>query len=409
MAKYLFITWDGPQVSYLEGLFLPIFKGLQERGHSFHVLQFTWASNERVAAIEALCRAADIPYRSVKIIRRFGPIGPLTTAVWGAKHIKSAVHDWNIDTLMPRSLMPALATLSMRDRKGLRIIFDADGLAVDERVDFAGLSKKSLIYRMLRAIEARTAKLADRVLVRTPRAIDILVERARTNRAKFYVVGNGRDPKPYLTGWPNRNDAEFRLCYAGSIGFQYCPSQMIEVALRLRAELPNLVFRIFTGNVEALEAVLDQAGISDRDWIKASRLNPSDMPAALMECDLALALRKPEFSTQGVSPIKIGEYLLAGLPLIGTEGIGPVEPAIHAGVMHPIEQDSSHVWPWVRDEVLPQKTAIQKRSQEIGLKYFSLQSTVDSYDIALSTLPEWPDPLHGENHDMAGKATSNAR
>ncbi len=38
----LFITWDGPQVSYLESLFVPIFRKLEERcGAHFHVLQFT--------------------------------------------------------------------------------------------------------------------------------------------------------------------------------------------------------------------------------------------------------------------------------------------------------------------------------------------------------------------------------
>ena len=31
----LFISWDGPQVSYLEGLFLPIFRALKTHGIQF--------------------------------------------------------------------------------------------------------------------------------------------------------------------------------------------------------------------------------------------------------------------------------------------------------------------------------------------------------------------------------------
>ena len=68
-----------------------------------------------------------------------------------------------------------------------------------------------MTYRFFRAIEANTTRLADRVLVRTPRAIDILVDRSKAERAKFRVVSNGRDPEPFNGGWPQRNDNEFRL------------------------------------------------------------------------------------------------------------------------------------------------------------------------------------------------------
>lgn len=44
----LFVTWDGPQVSYLEGLFLPIFKALKSAGIHVHVLQFTWAEQAKI-------------------------------------------------------------------------------------------------------------------------------------------------------------------------------------------------------------------------------------------------------------------------------------------------------------------------------------------------------------------------
>jgi hypothetical protein len=108
------------------------------------------------------------------------------------------------------------------------------------------------------------------------------------------------------------------------------------------------------------------------------------MPAALMQCDLALALRQPAFSTQGVAPIKLGEYMLAGLPVIGTAGVGPVDPLIEAGVMYPLKDDVPQVWPWVRDNVISQRIAIRERSHALGLAHFSLKASVDSYLPAFS-------------------------
>ena len=279
--------------------------------------------------------------------------------------------------------MPALAVLAMGPHRGLKLIFDADGFAVDERADFGGLSRASVTYRILRAVEERTARVADGVLVRTPRAIDILVNRAKTDRTKFHVVGNGRDPTPFLGSWPQRTDNEFRLCYAGSLGAQYCPDQMIELAQCLRVHVPNLVFRIFTGDKANLDAALVQSSVIDRSWIEVSRLSPGDMPAALMQCDLALALRQPALSTQGVAPIKLGEYMLAGLPIIGTKGVGPVDPLVEAGVMLPLNDDFSEVWPWIRDNVIPDQYLLRERAQALGLAHFSLKAAVESYLPAL--------------------------
>ncbi len=383
MTNILFITWDGPQTSYLEGLFLPIFKGLTEHSLRMHILQFTWADMDHIEHTKNVCEAAGIPYRAAPVWKKGGGAGPLVSALVGSRKIQRAVRDWNIDTLMPRSFMPALAVLMMGSRKGLKLVFDADGFALDERVDFGGLSTESATYRILRAVEARTVRDADRVLVRTPHAIDILVERSNTDRAKFHVVGNGRDPTPYLGGWPQRSHNDFRLCYAGSLGAQYRPGQMIELAQCLREYIPNLVFRIFTGDKANLEIALCKLGVSDRSWIEVSRLHPEDMPAALMQCDLALALRQSAFSTQGVAPIKLGEYMLAGLPVIGTDGVGPVAHLIEAGVMFPVKEDLSQVWPWVRDNVIPHQICLRKRAQELGLSFFSLSASVDRYLSAL--------------------------
>ena len=99
MTNILFITWDGPQTSYLEGLFLPIFKGLAEHGHRIHVLQFTWANAEIVLRTKAICESAGIPYQSAPVWRKAGSAGPFASAVLGRSHILRAIRDWNIDTL----------------------------------------------------------------------------------------------------------------------------------------------------------------------------------------------------------------------------------------------------------------------------------------------------------------------
>ena len=390
MSKYLFITWDGPQVSYLEGLFLPIFQELAEHGHKFHVLQFTWGAHDRTAAIEALCRAVDVPYRAVTIVRNLSPIGPLMSAVWGARHIKSAVRDWQIDTLMPRSLMPALATLSMRNRKGLQIIFDADGFAVDEKVDAAGLSPQSLNYRIMRDIEAQMVRVADVVLTRSESAIPILRARAGagTDPSKYYVVTNGR--KITAAPYDAKADSEREgpvLCYAGSIGAQYCPESMLAVACAIRVRHPDLKFKVFSADGENMKAAISKSSLGESDWITIERVPTQELAKHLARCDVGLSFRRPAFSTQGIAPIKLGDYLLAGLPIIGSAGVGNTQPLIDAGVFLPSDgTNHEEIVNWVSGKVMKNRESLRETCRRIGETQFSVSESVDRYLLSFKAL-----------------------
>jgi len=51
----------------------------------------------------------------------------------------------------------------------------------------------------------------------------------------------------------------------------------------------------------------------------------ADIPDFLAAGDLGLSFRKPAPSLAGLSPIKLGEYLLMGMPVIASKGVGDTE------------------------------------------------------------------------------------
>lgn len=391
IRNILFITWDSPETQYLERLFLPIFAGLATHGFRFHVLQFSWGLDGVVERRADLCAAQGIAYRNVVVLRRLGGAGAFLSAMRGARAIRKAVADWEIDTLMPRSLMPALAVLRMgrAGREGLALVFDADGLPADERVDFAGLSPHGATYRILRDIEAEALRSADAVLSRTEAARSILLARAGAGLAaeRCHVVSNGVDPSPFAQAAGPRVGTErkgFVLCYCGSIGPQYRLADMIATAQRLKLAMPDLRFLLLSPAEAEIRAALARVGLSDCGWIEAKRLEAEAIPAALMECDLGIALRQPAFSTRAVLPIKIGEYLLAGLPVIGTPGVGESAALEAAGVFRSAEAaDLEQTIAWIVDEVRPGAAAYRERCHAIGLQRFAVAATVEQYREAL--------------------------
>ena len=396
--KLLFVTWDGPQVSYLEGLFLPIFKSLAETGCEFYVLQFSWGGDRRRQLSRQACEQAGITYRSVRVLRRPKSLGSLFTAIKGARDIRRAVRDWEIDVLVPRSTLPVLACLHALRGSHLPMVFDADGLPLDERVEFQGVSPFGKVYRFLRDVEAQGVRRAAVVLTRTEKASDILLSRAGAGISadRFYQVGNGRDSVRYAPlGSEKRRQARKRLgvsrdapllVYAGSLGPQYCMPEMLAVFASVLRRRSDARFLILTGSPDiAYPEIRRCGGLAERCVVRS--VLPRDVPGYLACADVALALRRPSFSMQAVAPVKIGEYLLCGLPVIATVGVGDNSAISHkTGCLIDQSDDDSlaQAATWFTDVVLTARKDFRSYCREVGLERYSLESTVASYSEALA-------------------------
>lgn len=394
----LFVSWDGPQVSYLESLFLPIFKQLHNYGFHFHILQFSWSSAVVTDQRRQECETSGCSYTYVPVIRRHVALGGLVTSLLGARQVSKAIEEHDIDIIMARSTLPALSTLLyLRGRKA-PFVFDADGLPLDERVDFAGQRPSSLVYRFLRDIEAQAARRADAVLTRSRKAISILRARAGAGTAegKFHVVSNGRDkalfsPKEAADRVAVRErlgiaaDAPL-VVYAGSLGPQYSPEAMLSLFGLIRESRPDAHFLVLSGSPEVMKDLVSTYDSSLASGMTVMRVDANEVPSWLAAADLGLAFREPAFSMQGVAPIKLGEYLLCGLPVVATRGVGD---------SHFIDQNSGFlvngcdsetlesVADWFTHKVLPSRDRYRTHCRSVGVEHFSLESSVEAYRKAL--------------------------
>ena len=401
-ANVLFVTWDGPQVSYLESLFLPIFKRLAERGYAFHIVQFTWAGKQQQSALKKFSEEQGCSYRGVPVLRWPVGAGSLMTAFWGSWHVRRAIHELGIDIVMPRSTLPALAaTLALRHYPDVGLLFDADGLPHDERVDFGGWSPYGIAYRLLRDLEALATRRAHAVPTRSRKAIDILVARggAGIDPAKFHVVTNGRDEKVFRPALKDERLAVRRslgiddtaplLVYAGSMGPQYCVREMLEFFRFVRYRRKDARLLLLTGSPDEADELLSE--FEDvRSSCHIKRLPPDEVPRFLGACDLGLALRRPSFSMQAVAPIKLGEYLLCGLPVLATRAIGDTDELVTDQVGRSLDTMSlgelEAAAEWFLHTVLPDAEGFMGRCRDVGLRNFSLTATVDVYANVLETI-----------------------
>jgi len=388
MKNLLFITWDGPQTSYMEGLFMPIFQEIAKRGaYQFHVIQFTWADAQKIAHTQAAADEMGITYTAWPVLRKPNvSIGSLLTVLTSSAKIKKYIRENNIHMVMPRSTFPAMIVNQIKN-KSFKLIFDADGLPIEERIDFAGLNKESFQYKLMKSAETKMLKSADAVITRSQKAIDIHTAHiGESYRSKFSVVFNGRDRnvfayQPHLREIVRQAlglKDELLFVYAGSLGPQYCLTEMLQI-FRAYAEKREAKFLILTGNTEFAEQNIPTE-LKAHVILKSV---PSEKVSFYLNGgDVAFGLRKPTFSMQGVAPIKLGEYLLCGLPVIASKGIGDTERILEnfeecylydhsIGLLPQIEQIKN----FVEKAIFANRNNIAQKAQH----YFSLEAAAESY------------------------------
>lgn len=374
---------------------MPIFNEINKtQPVEFHVLQFTWAKEEKIEQIKQAAKALGINYNAVPIYRKpIAIVGSLFTVFKGISIIRKYIKKHQIEIVMPRSTMPAVMVNRLQ-LKNIKVIFDADGLPLEERVDFSGLSKQSKQYLWLKNEEKKLLKTADGVITRSQKAIEVHLKTIGEHyRDKFSVVFNGRNTIVFQPDSNERSQIREQLgispeekifVYCGSLGPQYGWEEMIAVFSEYHAKNKASKFLILTGNKEFAEQRLPS---SFKECSKLISVPFIDVPKYLNAADIAFAIRKPTFSMQGVAPIKLGEYLLMGLPTIASAGIGDTESILKAVnecflFEHSDEQRFENVSKYLDGLDTIENSEIRK----IGMQYFSLERSAKSYLESLSKL-----------------------
>ena len=392
MKNILFITWDGPQTSYMEGLFMPIFDQIQQQSrYRFHIIQFTWATNERIAITQKKAAQLNITYTAKKIYRKpNATLGSVFTIIKNSSFLKNYIINNTIDIVMPRSSMPSIMVNQLK-KATYKILFDADGLPIEERIDLSGMKKESFIYKFLKKEEQSILLKSHTVITRSKKAIQFHLDTLNSEfRDKFFVVINGRDInflKPNaIQNKQTREELNLKMdtkvfLYSGSLGPQYGWDTMIKIFKRYLQINHNAVFLILTSN---LDFATKRIPSYLHNHIILKSVPFEEIPKYLSIGDVAFALREPKPSMQGVAPIKLGEYLLMGIPTIASSGIGDTEDIL---IENPncflVEHDAPDIVEKAIRFIDKSSEFNRDEIREFGINNFSIEKSVSSYINAL--------------------------
>jgi glycosyltransferase involved in cell wall biosynthesis len=341
-VRILYMTYDGLTSLIGQSQVWPYLKGLSAAGHRFDLITFEHRDRfERIGNTVA----RDVGESTVTWHPRTFRSRPPILAKWldlremiaTARRVAAS---GRFDVAHARSYVAADAALKLKRRSGLRFLFDTRGFLIDQRREGNRWPQSNPFYRALyrhwKAKEADFVSNADHIVVLSEAARGVIESWPSYRGQPLTVIPCCIDHQAFPVRTAEaRAAARARLdigaeatvvAYLGSVGTVYLLPKMLRFFDRVRRARPGAKF-LFIGEHSAghLIAEARAAGIEiDAGDLRLQFAEHGEVPFWLAAADLALCLITQQFSSRGVSPTKLGEYLACGLPVVVNDGVGDV-------------------------------------------------------------------------------------
>ena len=241
----------------------------------------------------------------------------------------------NYDIIHCRSYIPAIAGLDLKRSSKVKLIFDMRGFWADERIEGNLWDKTTIFgnyyYKYFKKKEIEFINNADCVISLTHKAKkEILNWSSVPAGTKIEVIPCGVDASIFVSSEStdtiinhfSLSQDDFILTYLGSLGTWYLLEEMLDFFRELKKAVPNAKFVFFTKeSPQMIKSVAEKLRL-DPDDIRVKYVKRSELSQYLSISSLSIYFIKPTYSKIASSPIKLGELLSMGIPVVTNKGIG---------------------------------------------------------------------------------------
>ncbi len=396
MQQVLYITYDGIMEPIGNSQILPYLKGLSRKGVKFYLVSFekrNYLSDRiRIDTFRRELKNYNIEWYMLRYHKRFRTLATIFDITIGILRAMSIARKIKPDIAHARSHIAGLMAWVVSLLTGIKFIFDMRGFWVDERVDAGLLHKNRLLYNFLKKLERLLIYKAEKIIVLTYKAKEILVRGfpgIKQNKidvipccADTTFFRFDKEARNFIRSKYNTQD-KIIFIYTGSLIGWYMVKEMLECFKVIKKIEPKALFMLFSkeANHDEIFKIIDELGIPRGD-ILLTETSFENMPGCLSGADAALFFRKPTFSTKASCPIKFAEYLSLGLPVICNRNIGDLDNIIEdhkVGVLIEDFKESSYNDSYRKLSVLLNDKGLKDRCRNVAKELFSIEKGVVSY------------------------------
>ncbi len=331
----LYISYDGLTDPLGQSQILPYVIGLTKAGYNFTIISAEKPEryNNGKHEIATICKKNNIDWQPINYTKK----PPILSTVKDIKSIGKLAEKLHkqkqFSVVHCRSYISSIVGLKMQKKYGIKFIFDMRGFWADERVDgkIWDLTKPhyKMVYKYFKKKEKQFLENADAIVSLTHIGKQIMQNKWGVTKP-IYVIPCAVDTNLFkaLNKKLSIQNNKLTLGYLGSIGTWYMLDEMLDFFKLLLKTYPNAKFKFITTETPATilnKAIAKNINTEHFEIAPAKRNN---VPKELSKINVGIFFIKPVFSKQSSSPVKQGEFMSMGIPVITNSGVGDTDEII---------------------------------------------------------------------------------
>jgi glycosyltransferase involved in cell wall biosynthesis len=409
--KVLYLSWDGMTDPLGQSQVLPYLTHLSKRGFKITLISLEKRGRfiEGKSLIESICRESGIKWQPLIYTQGIPILSSLYNIFKQYRKAVSLQKQESFSIVHCRNYICSIVGLKLKQRFGLKFIFDTRGFWHEERLSgFRGKFLVGSIFNYFVRKEKEFIAQADSIVTLNERAKEELAQRIefKNSKAEIDVIPCCVDYElftPLSEGSPldsilgknqvrkdlNIEEIALVLGYVGSMGAIYMLEEMLDFFKIMLQNEPNSRFLIIT--LDAPEPIFQIAKAksiaSDRLLIKPA--TRKEVALYLNVVDIAISFITPIYEKRGCSPTKMGEYWAMNIPVVANDGVGDVGKIMfdtEGGAL--VTEFSDRAYFNAFRKVIKMKTQ-GFSSREKSKKYYDLNQGVESYYKIYTRLTEF--------------------
>ena len=403
MKRVLYVSYDGMTDPLGEGQVINYLLGLTKNGYAFDILSFekTDKFEKQGPRIKKILEENSIGWYP-KVFHTSPPILSkiYDKVVLGNTAIK--LHKKNkYDLVHCRGYLGSEVGLMLKKKYSIPFIFDMRGFWADEKLDGGAWNKKYYFWRQVYSFYKRKEiafiKNANHIISLTDTGkteikkwsfydneIPISIIPCCANAENFSLIN--AEKKAFARKLNGIEPERFVLTYLGSLGSWYMIEEMLLFFKTLLAKIPNALFFIITNSDHNIILEKIESYQINKNSIKIITVPFSDVPINMYASDCSISFIKPVYSKMSSSPVKVGEILSMGIPLIAN-AIGDNEKLLVENKFGVLVKDfSEKTFNKIVENIEENINIEPQKIREAALKIFSLEEGVKKYTAVYKSL-----------------------
>jgi glycosyltransferase involved in cell wall biosynthesis len=340
--KSLYISYNGLLEPIVPSQVLPYLRNLSRNGYEFVLLTFEKKkdiqkySTEQLKLIERDLKNHGIAWKRLLYHKSPDKISTFLDLTIGFFSCLYFIAKYKIRIIHVRGVTPGVIALFLSGIFKFKLILDTRGLLAEEYVGGGLWKERGMFFNLVKAVEKILLKKADAIVVLTKKHYEKLIDLPYLKKKNPFVsiipccvdmgrfksnMNNGRGvlKKYNIT-------ADKLFIYPGKLGTFYLVKEMMDFFECAASYMKHdLKFLILTQDNE--RELLNKKIFVDNE--KVSFVHPlyEEIPLFLNCADAGIFFINP-YKKFGSSPIKLGEFLACGKPVIINSGIGDTEELV---------------------------------------------------------------------------------